>query len=187
MSHAHCNSIAPPETTGERPFKGSINEEHEVPCRSTISNVIKRHNFFFRADTKPFKRRSKSGARAFERRRVKGNLKAAEPNRVIEFDMKHIRIPNNGKKYAMVAIDVVAKQAVIHVSNTCTSASGKIAYQKAVARFGRDAVYVNDNGGENQGSAMTAPVCLAVSCSWCRSRALFCARKSSGYMFTAEI
>ena len=125
--------------------------------------------------------------RAFERRRIKGNLKAAEPNRVIEFDMKHIRIPNNGKKYAMVAIDVVAKQAVIHVSNTCTSASGKIAYQKAVARFGRDAVYVNDNGGENQGSAMTAPVCLAVSCSWCRSRALFCARKSSGYMFTAEI
>ena len=68
MSHAHCNSIAPPEATGERPFWGSINEEHEVPCRSTISNVIKRHNFFFRADTKPFKRRSKSGVRAFERR-----------------------------------------------------------------------------------------------------------------------
>ena len=42
-----------------------------------------------------------------------GNLRAAEPNRVIEFDMKHIRIPNNGKKYAMVVIDVVAKQAVI--------------------------------------------------------------------------
>ena len=53
---------------------------------------------------------------------------------MIEFDMKHIRIPNNGKKYAMVAIDVVAKQAVIHVSNTCTSTSGKIAYQKAVER-----------------------------------------------------
>lgn len=136
-----------------RPILLRYYEEHEVPCRSTISNVIKRHNFFFRADTKPFKRRSKSGVRAFERRRIKGNLRAAEPNKVIEFDMKHIRIPNNGKKYAMVAIDVVAKQAVIHVSNTCTSASGKIAYQKAVARFGRDAVYVNDNGGENQGKA----------------------------------
>ena len=72
VSHAHCNSIAAPEATGERAFWGSINEEHEVPCRSTISNVIKRHNFFFRADTKPFKRRSKSGVRAFERRRVKG-------------------------------------------------------------------------------------------------------------------
>ena len=55
-----------------RPILLRYYEEHEVPCRSTISNVIKRHNFFFRADTKPFKRRSKSGVRAFERRRVKG-------------------------------------------------------------------------------------------------------------------
>ena len=36
------------------------------------SYFYKRHNFFFRADTKPFKRRSKSGVRAFERRRIKG-------------------------------------------------------------------------------------------------------------------
>ena len=36
------------------------------------SYFYKRHNFFFRADTKPFKRRSKSGVRAFERRREPG-------------------------------------------------------------------------------------------------------------------
>ncbi|MBR0486072.1 MAG: transposase, partial [Treponema sp.] len=69
------------------------------------------------------------------------------------FDMKHIRIPNNGKKYAMVGIDVFTKQAVIHVSNTCTSTAGKIAYQKVVSRFGKQAVYINDNGSENQDKA----------------------------------
>ena len=55
-----------------RPILLRYYEEHKVPCCSTISNVIKRHNFFFRADTKPFKRRSKSGVRAFERRRTRG-------------------------------------------------------------------------------------------------------------------
>lgn len=127
-----------------RPILLRYYEDREVPSVSTISNIIKRHNFFFRADTKPFRRRSKSGQKAAERRRVRGNLHATEPGKVIEFDMKHIRIPNNGKKYALVGIDVFTRQAVIHISNTCTSHTGKIAYKKVVARFGKDAVYVND-------------------------------------------
>ena len=118
-----------------RPILLRYYEEEEVPSVSTISNVIKRHNFFFRADTKSFKRRSKSGQKAAERKRINGNLHANEPNKIIEFDMKHIRIPNNGKKYALVGIDIFAKQAVIHVSNTCSSTTGKIAYKKVVERM----------------------------------------------------
>ncbi len=112
-----------------------------------------RHNFFFRVDTKSFKKRSKSGQKAADRKRIKENLHANEPKKIIEFDMKHIRIPNNGKKYALVGIDICSKHAVIHVSNTCTSYAGKIAYQKVVAKFGKDAIYVNDNGSENQDKA----------------------------------
>ena len=133
-----------------RPILLRYYEDYEVPSVSTISNIIKRHNFFFRADTKSFRKRSKSAQKAFARRRISGNLRSNEPNKVIEFDMKHIRIPNNGKKYAMVGIDVFTKQAVIHVSNTCTSTAGKIAYQKVVSRFGKQAVYVNDNGSERR-------------------------------------
>ena len=136
-----------------RPILLRYYEDWEVPSVSTISNIIKRHNFFFRADTKPFKRRSRSGQKAAERRRIKGKVHATEPNRVVEFDMKHIRIPNDSKKYALVGIDVFTKQAVIHVSATCTSHAGRTAYKKVVARFGRGAVYVNDNGSENQGAS----------------------------------
>lgn len=134
-----------------RPILLRYYEENEVPCVSSISNIIRRHKFFFRPDTKSFKRRSRSAQKAAERKRVSGNLQAEGPNKVIEFDMKHIRIPKDRKKYAFVGIDGFGKQAVIHISNTCTSFSGKEGMKKAVGRFGKDAVYVNDNGSENQG------------------------------------
>lgn len=133
-----------------RPILLRYYEDYEVPCIATISNVIKRHNFFFRPNIKSFKKRSKSALKAAARKRLSGNLHAKQPNKVVEFDMKHIRIPCNGTKYAFVGIDVCSKQATIHVSNTCTSYSGRTGYQKAVARFGKDALYVNDNGSENQ-------------------------------------
>lgn len=134
-----------------RPILLRYYEEYEVPCVSSISNIIKRHNFFFRPDTKPFKKRSQSAQKAAERRRITGNLHATEPNKVIEFDMKHIHIPNDRKKFAFVGIDEFTKQTVIHISGTCTSRSGKSGMEKTVARFGKNAVYVNDNGSENQG------------------------------------
>ena len=134
-----------------RPILLRLYEEREA---SSVSNIIKRHNLFFRADTRAFKRRSGSAMRAAAgRRRVKESLRASEPNKAVEFDMKHIRIPLCGRRYALVGIDVYTKQAVIYVSGTCTSQAGRAAYQKVVARFGRGAVYVNDNRGENQGGA----------------------------------
>ena len=80
-------------------------------------------------------------------------MKSNEPNNVVEFDMKHIRIANNGKKYAMVGIDVFTKQTVSHVCGICTSAAGKISYQKVVAKVGKQATYISDNGSENQDKA----------------------------------
>ena len=78
-------------------------EEREVPSVSTVSNIIKRHNLFFRADTRAFKRCSGSAMRAAAgRRRVKESLRASGPNKVVEFDMKHIRLPLCGRRYALV-------------------------------------------------------------------------------------
>ena len=62
-----------------RPILLRYYEEYEVPSVSTISNIIKRHNFFFRADTKSFKKRSKSGQKASSRKRISGNMKSDEP------------------------------------------------------------------------------------------------------------
>lgn len=42
-------------------------------------------------------------------------MKSSKPNKIVEFDMKHIRIANNGKKCAMAGIDVFTKQTVIHL------------------------------------------------------------------------
>ena len=42
-----------------RPILLRYYEDEEVPCTSTISNIIKKHNFFFKADTKASKKRSK--------------------------------------------------------------------------------------------------------------------------------
>ena len=39
-------------------------EDYEVPSVSTILNIIKRQNFFFRADTKSFRKRSKKTRKA---------------------------------------------------------------------------------------------------------------------------
>lgn len=44
-----------------RPILLRFYEEREVP---SVSNIIKRHNLFFRADTRAFKRRSRSAMRA---------------------------------------------------------------------------------------------------------------------------
>lgn len=48
-----------------RPILLRFYEEREVP---SVSNIIKRHNLFFRADTRAFKRCSRSAMRAAGRR-----------------------------------------------------------------------------------------------------------------------
>jgi transposase InsO family protein len=76
-------------------------------------------------------------------------LKAAGPRNLIEFDMKHIWIPGAVIRYAFVAVDVVTKQAVIHVGSTPSSKQAKLALEKALAVFGTDVMVLNDNGSEN--------------------------------------
>ncbi len=63
--------------------------------------------------------------------------------------MKHIWRPGGIRLYAFVAVDVVTKQAVIHVGGQPSSYQAKIALEKAVAVFGSGITILNDNGSEN--------------------------------------
>lgn len=63
--------------------------------------------------------------------------------------MKHIWIPGGIKRYAFVAVDVLTKQAVIHVAGQPSSLQAKAALQKVLAVFGKAVTILNDNGSEN--------------------------------------
>jgi putative transposase len=51
-----------------------------------------------------------------------------------------------------VAIDVVSKQAVVHVGTTISSAQGALAWRKAVHCLGLPEAVLTDNGSENLGA-----------------------------------
>ena len=65
--------------------------------------------------------------------------------------MKHL--PSVGaKRYAFVAVDVVSKQACIHVGSTISSAQGALAWRKTVHHLGLPTAVLTDNGSENLGA-----------------------------------
>ena len=66
--------------------------------------------------------------------------------------MKHINLPGT-KVYAMCGIDQYTRQAVVHVSSSCTSTAAKNALMKITGRFGSGITIVNDNGSENKDKA----------------------------------
>jgi len=69
----------------------------------------------------------------------------------VEVDVKHL--PHLGRKhYGFVAIDVVSKQACVHVSSSISSKQGGIAWEKAVATLGLPKAVLTDNGSENLGA-----------------------------------
>lgn len=114
---------------------------------STIGRVMQRFKLYF--SQVPRLRKLHRMARKVTVRRKAANLKAHGPRTLIEFDMKHIWLPGNIRRYAFVAVDVVTKQAVIHVGGTPSSAQARLALKKAVATFGAGIVVLNDNGSEN--------------------------------------
>lgn len=81
------------------------------------------------------------------RRRKPHGLRAAGPNEIIEFDMKHINLPGR-RLYALCGIDRYTRRAAVHVSTSCSSRSGKTALMKIRERFGAGITIVNDNGSE---------------------------------------
>ncbi len=114
---------------------------------STIGRIIKKFNLYFRAKIIASKKRSKKAIQIWKLRKPY-NLRAKGPNKVIEFDMKHI-YTNGQKQYAFVAVDIFTKQATIHLANQPSSYQAMLALQATISIFGDDVCIVNDNGSEN--------------------------------------
>lgn len=116
---------------------------------STIGRVISRYGLFF---TPPVKPKGHPHRRAhLQRQRKPKDLKATQPGHLIEFDVKHL--PSIGvKRYGFVAVDVVSKQATIHVAQTISSHQATLAWKKTVHRLGLPQAVLTDNGSENLGA-----------------------------------
>lgn len=114
---------------------------------ATIGRIIKRYKLYFRAAVQASRKRSKRAQQVWKKRKPY-NLKATKPRSVIEFDMKHIYL-GGVKHYALVALDIFTKEAVIHLTRQPSSLQAMIALDKALQVFGKDLVLVTDNGSEN--------------------------------------
>ena len=116
---------------------------------STIGRVISRYNLFFAPPVKP-KGHPHRRSHLLKQRKPK-NLTVTRPGQLLEVDVKHL--PSIGaKRYAFVAIDVVSKQAAVHVGATISSAQGALAWRKAVHLLGLPEAVLTDNGSENMGA-----------------------------------
>lgn len=116
---------------------------------STIGRIIKKYDLYF---APPVKQKGHPGRRqSIVRIRKPHGFVAASPGDLVEVDVKHL--PHiNGKRYGFVAIDVVTKQATVHVASTISSAQGVIAWKKAVRQLGLPKAVLTDNGSENMGA-----------------------------------
>lgn len=114
---------------------------------ATIGRVIQRFKLYF-SQVPRLRRLHKISRKAQVARKPYG-LRAHGPRSLIEFDMKHIWLPGAYRRYAFVAVDVVTKQAVIHVASTPSSRQARFALEKTVAVFGTGIAVLNDNGSEN--------------------------------------
>ena len=116
---------------------------------STVGRVISRYNLFF---APPVKQKGHPGRRqSIARIRKPKDFTCTNPLDLVEVDVKHL--PHvNGKRYGFVAIDVVTKQATVHVSNSISSTQGALAWRKAVHRLGLPKAVLTDNGSENLGA-----------------------------------
>ncbi len=116
---------------------------------STVGRVISRYQLFL---APPVKQKGHPGRRqSITHLRKPNSFTAVKPGDLIEVDVKHL--PNTGKKrYGFVAIDVVSKQATVHVASTISSTQGALAWRKAVHRLGLPKAALTDNGSENMGA-----------------------------------
>jgi transposase InsO family protein len=114
---------------------------------ATIGRIIKRFGLYFRAVILASKKRAKRQANIWKQRKPY-LLKADKPRSIIEFDMKHIYL-GGAKQYAFVAVDVLTKEAVIHLANQSSSLQAMLALTQAVEIFGQNITIITDNGSEN--------------------------------------
>ena len=116
---------------------------------SSVGRILTRYQLFFappvRPKSHPYRQTS------IQRLRKPSSLKPSKPGDLVEVDVKHL--PHLGSKhYGFVAIDVVTKQASVHVSSSITAKHGKIAWEKAVTKLGLPKAVLTDNGSENLGA-----------------------------------
>ena len=116
---------------------------------SSVGRIITRYKLFF---APPIQRKGHPGRRqSIARIRKPQGFVPTQPGDLVEVDVKHL--PHmNGKRYGFVAIDVVTKQATVHVSNSISSAQGVLAWKKAVHQLGLPKAVLTDNGSENMGA-----------------------------------
>jgi len=116
---------------------------------STVGRVITRYNLFFTPPIRP--KNHPARRKQVQRIRKPKDFIATLPGQLIEFDVKHI--PSLGtKRYGFVALDVVSKQATIHVAQTISSHQAALAWEKTVRAFGMPEAVLTDNGSENMGA-----------------------------------
>ena len=116
---------------------------------STVGRIISRYNLFF---TPPVKQKGHPGRRkSIDKLRKPKDFRPIKPLDLIEVDVKHL--PHiNGKRYGFVAIDVITKQATVHVASTISSTQGALAWKKAIYKLGLPKAVLTDNGSENMGA-----------------------------------
>ncbi len=116
---------------------------------STVGRIISRYNLFF---APPIKQKGHPGRRqSVIRIRKPKDFIVTRPGQLVEVDVKHL--PNTGvKRYAFVAIDVISKQATVHVGSTISATQGALAWRKAVQALGLPQAVLSDNGSENLGA-----------------------------------
>lgn len=113
---------------------------------STIGRIIRKYQLFFASPVKP--KGHPQRRKQIQRLRKPSTLHPTKPGDLVEVDVKHL--PHLGSKhYGFVAIDVVSKQACVHVTTSITAKQGAVAWQKAVDRLGLPKAVLNDNGSEN--------------------------------------
>jgi len=83
--------------------------------------------------------------------------------------MKHVYLLGR-KLYAFCAIDVHAKDPVVHVASSPSSRNAKECARKAVAKFGSGFALVNDNRSENMGEVPEYLASLGITQYWTRPR-----------------
>jgi len=128
---------------------------------ATIGRIIQRFKLYFAKAVQLRKRHRVARKVAIARKPT--DLRAHGPRTLIEFDMKHIWRPGGFKRYAFVAVDVVTKQAFIHVGSTATAAQARTALERVVTAFGNGITLLTDNGSENLADAQAYLVAQGIT------------------------
>ncbi len=96
---------------------------------SSIGRLISRHQLFFVPPVKP--KNHPHRLAGLKRIRKPAYYKISRPGDLIEVDVKHLPSLQT-RRYAFTAIDVISKQATVHVASTISATQGALACQAPI-------------------------------------------------------